>query len=178
VDLWRELGHRPNLHVARALLASSGYLDLDAWLELAEAGEEGLAGSENPHHMAWLFWHQGLRAAGHPAQARRAIRLGVESLLEQASRLSATRHRRCFLATWLAGETLKAWRAAILNEEGNGQEAAWTGLELWRAGLADLAPAFLDYALDEIEAGRYTPSDADMDTFEAAYIDIYRGERT
>jgi hypothetical protein len=176
-ELWREVGHGPNLHVARALLASAGYLDLDDWLELAEAGEAGLAGSENPHHMAWLFWHRGLCAAGHPARARQAIRLGVESLLEQVTRLSDTRHRRCFLTTWLASETLQAWRTAVMEEAGNGPEAAWTGIRLWQAGLGDLAQAFLDYTLDEIEAGRYVPAEADMDTFETAYIDIYTGEK-
>jgi tetratricopeptide (TPR) repeat protein len=174
-ELWRELGNRPNLSVAQALLADAGWLDMDAWLEQAR-DEKALIGAEAPPHMAWLLWHRGLRSAGYATQARQAIRLGVGALFDQVKRLIHIRHRRCFLETWLAAETLRAWDVAVLGAPGNGAEAVWSGLELWRLELGDLAVRYLDYALDEIEAGRYEPSGADMDAIEAAYTDIYGGE--
>jgi tetratricopeptide (TPR) repeat protein len=175
MELWQELGNRPNLCITQALLAAARYVDMDAWLELARDGEE-LIGAENPPHMAWLFWHTGLKSAGHEDQARVAIRRGVGALFDQAGRLADPRHRSSFISTWLASEMLRDWGAAVLNREGNGEDAVWSGLALWRLDLADQAQQLLDYALDEIAAGRCEPTGDEMDAVEAAYLDIYAVE--
>jgi hypothetical protein len=112
--------------------------------------------------------------AGLEAEARLAIQRGIVSLLDQAHKLTNLRHRQSFLhVAQLSVETLNTWRDAILTRPGGSQGAVWTGIELWRLGAKQQACFYLDYALDEIEAERYTPSPEEMDTFEEAYMDAF-----
>lgn len=172
-DLWDENGNQPNFYIATALLAEAGQPDLDSWTQLAE-DETILQGAENPPHLAWLCWYRALMGAGLEAEARLAIQRGIVSLLDQAHKLTNLRHRQSFLhVAQLSVETLNTWRDAILTRPGGGQGAVWTGVELWRLGAKQQARLYLDYALEEIEAERYTPSPEEMDTFEEAYMDAF-----
>lgn len=173
VDLWRENGNRPNFHIAAAVLAEAGQPDLESWAQLA-ADETLLVGAENPPHLGWLCWYRALVAGGYEAEARLAMRRGVASLLDQARKLTNMRHRQSFLhVAQLSLDILIAWRDSILTDPEGGQEAAWTGIELWRLDAKQQARFYLDYALEAIEAERYAPSAEEMDRFEEAYLDTF-----
>ncbi len=173
VDLWRESGNRPNFHIAAAILAEAGQPDPESWAQLA-ADETLLLGAENPPHLAWLCWYRALLAAGYEAEARLAIRRGVASLLDQARKLTNMRHRQNFLhVAQLSVDILTTWRESILTHPEGGQEAAWTGIELWRLDAKQQARFYLDYALEEIEAERYSPFAEEMDNLEEAYLDAF-----
>jgi tetratricopeptide (TPR) repeat protein len=173
VDLWRESGNRPNFHIATAILAEAGQPDLESWAQLA-VDETLLLGAENPPHLGWLCWYRALLAAGYEAEARLAIQRGIASLLDQARKLTNMRHRQSFLhVAQLSLDILTAWRDSILTHPEGGQEAAWTGIELWRLEAKQQARFYLDYTLEEIEAERYTPSAEQMDRLEEAYLDTF-----
>ncbi len=173
--LWKEDGNRPNYHVAAALRAAAGgEPDLEAWRELVSTG---LSGSENPAYMAWYWWYRGMGVARKEGSARLSLRRGMESLLAQAGLLTNMQHRRTFMtAVPLAGELLDAWQQAVLDEAGHGRDAAFSGLELWQLRLNELARDSLDYVLDEIEAGRFDPEEAEMERLERAYMEVYELE--
>lgn len=173
IDLWSETGNEPNFHMATALLAEAGEIDLACWQHL-RADASLLIGAENPPHLAWMSWYRALQAAGHEGEAQFAIQQAVTTLLEQARKLTNMRHRQSFLhVAQLSVDTLTTWRQTLLTCSGGGQGAIWTGVELWRLGAKQQAQAYLDYALGEIEAERYSPSDEEMDTFEEAYVDVF-----
>jgi hypothetical protein len=175
VELWQAVGNRPNLQIARALLAGAGAPDMEAWRELAADGRAGLAGAENPPTMAWLFWYRAFAVQGLEAETHLAIRRGAESLLDQVERMDGERHRRRLVATPLASLVLTAWQADVLDRPGYGADAAWTGIRLWELGLADLARPYLDYSLAEIEAERYVPAGDEMGAIETAYVSVLEG---
>jgi len=172
--LWRADDNRPNYHIAAALLAAAGgRADLEAWRDLIN---NGLNGSENPPYMAWYWWYRALRG-GSEDSAQLSLRRGVADLFEQAGRLTNMEHRRTFMsAPPLSGDLLQAWQTTVLGSEGNGRAAAWSGLELWQLRLNDLARLHLDYVLDEIEAGRFEPDEAELARIERAYVEIYELE--
>jgi hypothetical protein len=172
--LWQADDNRPNYHIAAALLAAAGgKVDLDAWREMIN---NGLSGSENPSYVAWYWWYRAFREDNEDS-AELSLRRGLGDLFEQAGRLTNMEHRRTFVsAPPLSGELLDAWQTTVLENEGNGRAATWSGLELWQLRLNDLAQLNLDYVLDEIEAGRFEPGEAELERIERAYVEIFELE--
>lgn len=173
IRLWHDNGHTSNGHLATALLAEAGELNMAAWTKLT--GDPSiLTGAESPLQLIWLCWHKGLRAVGDDNEAYHAIHFAATVMLEQAKRLTNLRHRRSFMTeAQLSVEIMRRWQKVILRQPGNGPDAAWFGLELWRLGAKHQARPFLDYSLEEIETGQYEPSTEEMNAIEQAYLDVF-----
>ncbi len=171
LELWRQDGNKPNSHIAAALLAASGQVEVEIfWRDLTQ---NGVSGSENPPHMAWLYWYKAL-AECQPQSARISLRRGIEVLFEQAGQLTNMRHRHSFLGSVpLSVDLMEAWSDMVLGEAGHGRDAIWSAIQLWKLRLNGLATLFIEYVLDEIEAERYAPDAEDVDLIETIYTEVY-----